>query len=68
MGGLFISPLFILYEGECRMDYLKLAGELSHVKRRMAENPDFRKLIETDSGENFVLGYFDDNAEPIHNK
>lgn len=50
------------------MDYLKLAGELSGVKRQMARIPDFRKIIEADNGENFVLGYLDDSLSPVSPK
>lgn len=50
------------------MDYLKLAGELSGVKRQMARIPDFRKMIEADHGENFVLGYLDDSLTPVSPK
>jgi len=50
------------------MDYLKLAEELSGVKRQMARIPDFRKMIEADNGENFALGYLADSAGSVSPK
>ncbi len=50
------------------MDYLKLAEEVSDVKRLMAKISDFRKIIEADNGENFVLGYLNDSPNPVSPK
>lgn len=50
------------------MDYLKLAQELSKAKRRMARIPNFRKFIDPDNGERFVLGYLGDSTAPVSPK
>lgn len=50
------------------MDYLKLAGELSAAKRRMARIPNFRNFVNPDDGENFVLGYLGDSFSPVSPK
>lgn len=50
------------------MDYLKLAGDLSRAKRQMARIPNFRKFIDPDNGETFVLGYLDDSTTPVSPK
>jgi DNA-binding MarR family transcriptional regulator len=50
------------------MDYLKLASDFSGAKRQMARIPNFRKFINPDNGENFVLGYLDDSITPVSPK
>ena len=50
------------------MDYLKLADDLSGAKRQMARIPNFRKFINPDNGENFVLGYLADSITPVSPK
>lgn len=50
------------------MDYLKLAVDLSEVRRKMAQIPDFRKFINPDNGESFVLGYLSESSKPVSPK
>lgn len=50
------------------MDYLKLAEDLFNAKRRMVNISDFRKFVNPNDGESFVLEYLNEKGHMVSPK